>query len=285
MTQTWFVTGSSRGLGRAVVEAALDAGHQVVATARTPSRLDDLVARHGDRIHPVALDVTDFEQAQRAVRSGLEVFGRYDVVVNNAGYGDMAAVEDVTLDDFRAQIDTNFYGVVHVTKAVLPTLREQGGGHIFQISSIGGRLATVGMSAYQSAKWAVGGFSSVLAQEVAPLGIKVTVVEPGGMRTDWAGPSMTVPPVSDAYQQTVGAFAEAVRSGSGHEETDPCRVAHVLLDLAHRDDAPVRLVLGAQAYQYVEAAARVQAESDARWRPVSESVSDRRSSVGPWLRD
>ncbi|MFJ3820804.1 SDR family NAD(P)-dependent oxidoreductase [Streptomyces nodosus] len=277
MSKVWFVTGSSRGLGRAIVAAALEAGDRVVATARKPAQLDDLVARHGDRIHPVGLDVTDPEQVHSAVQEGLKAFGRYDVVVNNAGYADLASVEDVTVEDFRAQIDTNLYGVVHVSKAVLPLLREQGSGHIFQVSSVGGRIGSVGLAAYQSAKWAVGGFSTVLAQEVAPFGIKVTVLEPGAMRTDWAGSSMTVPPVSEPYQQTVGGFADMVKSltenASAHS-ADPARIARTVVDLAGRDDAPLRLLLGRDAVQYGGAAARQLAESDEKWRPVSESVWD-----------
>ncbi|MEU1502001.1 SDR family NAD(P)-dependent oxidoreductase [Streptomyces sp. NPDC005732] len=276
MSKVWFVTGSSRGLGRAIVEAALEAGDRVVATARKPAQLDDLVVRHGDRILPLALDVARDDDVRRAVREGLDAFGRYDVVVNNAGYGDIASVEDVTPEAFRAQIDTNFYGVVQVTKAVLPVLREQGAGHIFQVSSVGGRVGSAGLSAYQSAKWAVGGFSTVLAQEVAPLGIQVTVLEPGGMRTDWAGSSMTIPPVSEPYRQTVGGFANMIRSSaaSGSAESDPVKVARVVRDLAGRQDAPVRIVLGAQAYGIAQAAARAIAESDEKWREVSESVSD-----------
>lgn len=273
MSKVWFVTGSSRGLGRAIVENALEAGDQVVATARDTARLDDLAARYGDRVLPVALDVTDNDAVQRAVQEGLEAFGRYDVVVNNAGYGDVASVEDVTRDDFRAQIDTNFYGVVNVSKAVLPILREQGSGHIFQVSSLGGRIGSVGLAAYQSAKWAVGGFSTVLAQEAAPLGVQVTVLEPGGMRTDWAGSSMTIPPVSEPYRPTVGAFAEYLRTASGTEETDPAKVARAIRDLANRTDAPVRLLFGAQAYQYAQSAAQALAETDEQWRSVSESVS------------
>ena len=212
MSQVWFVTGSSRGLGRAIAEAALADGDQVVATARRTAHLDGLVERYGENVLPIALDVTDPEHVHRVVQQGLDAFGRYDVVVNNAGYADVAAVEDVTLEDFHAQIDTNFFGVVHVTKAVLPALRERGSGHIFQVSSLASRFTSPGLSAYQSAKWAVVGFSTGLAQEVAPLGIRVTVVEPGAMRTDWAGSSMTIPEVSEPYQQTVGQLATLIRS-------------------------------------------------------------------------
>src|ERR1700739_2760583 len=194
MPQVFFLTGSSRGLGRQIAEAALAAGHQLVATARQPDSLADLVDRYGTQILPVALDVTDPAGAAMAVATGTKAFGHLDVVINNAGYANLAAVEDITLADFRAQLDANLFGVVNVTKAVLPGLREQGSGHIIQVSAIGGRLATAGLSAYQSAKWAVGGFSEVLAREVGPLGIRVTVLEPGGMQTDWAGSSMQVGP-------------------------------------------------------------------------------------------
>ena len=147
--------------------------------------LDDLCDRYGDQVHVEALDVTDPTAVQIAIAGGLAAFGRLDVIVNNAGQGDMVALEDTTLEAFRRQIETNFLGTVYVTKAAVPILREQGGGRIIQISSVGGRIANPGMTAYQSAKWAVGGFSEALSAEVAPLGIKITVLEPGGMRTDW----------------------------------------------------------------------------------------------------
>lgn len=184
----FLVSGASRGLGREIVRAAAEAGHRVVAGVRTPASLDDLAERYGEQIAVVPLDVTDDTQVRAAVRTAVDRFGRLDVLVNNAGYANVGAVEDVAFDDFRAQIDTNLLGVVRLTQAALPVLREQGSGHIVQVSSVGGRLATPGLAAYQSAKWAVGGFSSVLAAEVAPLGIKVTVLEPGGMSTEWAAP-------------------------------------------------------------------------------------------------
>lgn len=272
-TKVWLVTGSSRGLGRDIVEAALAAGERVIATARKPEQLQDLVNRYGDQIRAIALDVTNPESAICAVKTAVKEFGRIDVLVNNAGYGDMAAVEDVTLEDFKAQIDTNFYGVVYMTKAVLPVMREQGAGHIFQISSIGGRSGAPGLAAYQSAKWAVGGFSTVLAQEIAPLGIKVTVVEPGGMRTDWAGSSMTIPPVSEPYKQSVGAFIDFLKNSiAGNEVTDPVKVAKVIVDLTQIPEPPFRLLIGTDAVNIAESCAKTLAESDAKWRYLSESV-------------
>jgi NAD(P)-dependent dehydrogenase (short-subunit alcohol dehydrogenase family) len=271
MPTVFFLTGSSRGLGRAIAEAALDAGDQLVATARRPSSLDDLVARYGDQILPLELDVTDADTAQAAIALATERFGRIDVVVNNAGYANVAAVEDVTLTDFRAQLETNLFGVVNVTKAALPALRRQGAGHIIQVSSIGGRLATPGLAAYQSAKWAVGGFSGVLAAEVAPLGIRVTVLEPGGMQTDWAGSSMQIPPISEPYQATVGAMA-AIHNPTNLSLGDPAKVAQVVLQVAAMDDPPLRLILGSEAYAYATATARAQAEADERWRDLTVST-------------
>jgi NAD(P)-dependent dehydrogenase (short-subunit alcohol dehydrogenase family) len=273
MPQAFFLTGSSRGLGRQIAEAVLAAGHQLVATARRPDSMADLADRYGSQILPVALDVTDPEAAAAAVAAGTEAFGRLDVVINNAGYANLAAIEDITLADFRAQVDANLFGVVNVTKAALPVLRTHGGGHIIQVSSIGGRLATAGLSAYQAAKWAVGGLSEVLAQEVGPLGIKVTVLEPGGMQTDWAGASMQVPPISEPYQPTVGAMARMHHElGSTDALGDPAKVAQVILTVAGMAEPPLRLILGSEAYAYAMAAARTRAESDAAWHDLTIST-------------
>jgi NAD(P)-dependent dehydrogenase (short-subunit alcohol dehydrogenase family) len=270
MSEVFLITGSSRGLGRAITEAALEAGHRVAATARRPEQLDDLAARYGDQLATIALDVTDYDAATRAVQQTVETFGRLDVVVNNAGYADLASVEDMTIDAFRAQIDTNLLGVVNVSKATLPVLRRQGSGHIIQVSSLGGRIANAGLSAYQAAKFAVGGFSEALAQEVAPVGIKVTVLEPGGMRTDWAGSSMTIPPISEPYSQTVGALASIMHGGSGQGPAgDPAKVADVLLQVAAMDEPPLRLLLGSDAVTYAKAAAQARADADAAWRELS----------------
>jgi NAD(P)-dependent dehydrogenase (short-subunit alcohol dehydrogenase family) len=271
VSKTFLVTGASRGLGRQIALAVLDAGHHLVAGARTPSDLDDIVEAYGDRLRAVPLDVTDADAAQAAVQCALDAFGRLDVVVNNAGYANLVSVEDITLEDFRAQIETNLLGVVNVTKAALPVLRAQGEGHFVQISSVGGRLATAGLSAYQSAKWAVGGFSSVLAQEVTPLGLKVTVLEPGGMRTDWAGSSMTVPPISEPYQPTVGAMAR-MHDGNATNGSDPAKVAQVVLQIADMDDPPLRLLLGSDAYNYATAAGRHLLDQDEHWHRLSTST-------------
>jgi NAD(P)-dependent dehydrogenase (short-subunit alcohol dehydrogenase family) len=190
---TWFITGSSRGFGRALVEAALAAGHQVVATARRPEQLHEIVQARPDALLAVALDVTDAAAATAAIGAGVERFGRIDVVVNNAGYANVAPIETGDDRDFRTQFETNFWGVYNVSRAAIPQLRAQGGGTIVQFSSIGGRVGgSPGIASYQAAKFAVDGFSRVLAVETAPFGIRVVVVEPSGFATDWAGSSMTV---------------------------------------------------------------------------------------------
>lgn len=269
MPRVWFITGSSRGLGLAITEAALNNGDSVIATARKPEQLNTLVEKFGERILPIALDVTDNNQVLQAVKSGHEKFGRIDVVINNAGYANTAAVEDIEVEDFSAQINANLMGVVYVSKAVLPILRQQKSGHIFQISSVGGRIGAPGLSAYQSAKWAVGGFSTVLAQEVAPLGIKVTVLEPGGIRTDWAGSSMQIPPISEPYQATVGAFAEFLRNISGTEVSLPSKIADIVIRLLDEKEPPLRLLVGPDAVEHGGKAGEALSESDKKWRNLS----------------
>ncbi|HTE52350.1 MAG TPA: SDR family NAD(P)-dependent oxidoreductase [Kofleriaceae bacterium] len=279
MSKVFLVTGSGRGLGLHIARAVLAAGHRLVAAARTTAQLDGLVDRHRDSIRPVSLDVTDPAAARAAVRTAVDAFGRLDVVVNNAGYANVASVEDMTLEDFRAQVDTNLFGVVNVTKAALPVLRAQGHGHIIQVSSVGGRVTTPGLSAYSAAKWAVGGFSGVLAQEVAPLGIKVTVLEPGGMRTDWAGSSMSIAPVSEPYQATVGQMASLFSSAAGTSAGDPAKVAQVILRLTELESPPLRLLLGSDAVKYAAAVERAREQSDANWRELSVSTDHDEASA------
>src|SRR5436190_1008866 len=181
MAQVWLITGSARGLGRAIAEAVLAAGDKLIATARNPQQLADLVERYGENVRAVALDVTEERAAMAAVQLAVDVFGRLDVLVNNAGYGNLAAIEDTTMQDFRAQLETNLFGVVNLTKAAIPVMRRQGAGRILQFSSVGGRVGPIGRGGYAAAKWGVEGFSEVLAKEVGPLGIKVTIIEPGGL--------------------------------------------------------------------------------------------------------
>ena len=209
-----------------------------------------------------------------------KAFGRLDVLVNNAGFGHVAPFEQVTEEGFRAQIDTNFYGVVNLTRAALPVMRRQRSGHIINISSVGGRIGTPGLSAYQSAKWAVGGFSEVLAREVAPLGIRVTCVEPGGMRTDMFGLSMLADPVAPDYEPTVGAVIRATFGRAENARGDPARMAAAILRLAEEKNPPVRLLLGSDAVAGAAAALAARADEDARWKSLSLST-DFKSETTP----
>ena len=221
---TWLITGSSRGFGRALAAAALAAGDSVVATARHPEQLNDLAERYGDRVLTVALDVTDASAAYAVVARVVNDFGSLDIVVNNAGYANSAAIEDMPADDFRAQVETNLFGVVNVTRAALPVFRAQRSGHFLQFSSIGGRVGgSPGLGAYQTAKFGVEGFSEVLNAEVKPLGIKVTIVEPGAFRTDRSGSSMSFYPVSPDYEQTVGQMNRFRHETAGTWPGDPAR--------------------------------------------------------------
>ncbi|KAF4496232.1 ketoreductase [Fusarium agapanthi] len=268
MARVWFITGSSRGVGRALVEKILESGDVVVATARNPSQLDDIVAKYGpDKILATALDVTDFDQANKAAKEAVDKFGRIDVVVNNAGYADMASIEDADIKGFREQVDVNLFGVVNVTKAIVPIMRKQKSGHVIQVSSVGGRVGTPGAAAYQSAKWAVGGFSTVLSQEVAPFGIKVTVAEPGGIKTEWATTATETAKVSEPYEQTVGQMIQLVK---GHSTwTEASEIARAIIHLSNVEDPPLRIILGKDALQYAHMAAKALAECDEKWENVS----------------
>src|ERR1700733_391174 len=229
MPQIWFVTGSSRGLGRAIVNAALEAGDAVVATARRPEQLEDFVAKDGENIFPIALDVTDAQAVRAAIAQAHDHFGRLDVIVNNAGYANVSPIETVDDADFRTQFETNFWGVYNVSKAAIPVFRGQGSGLFMQISSVGGRVGgSPGIASYQAAKFAIDGFSRVLRAETRPFGVKVLVVEPSGFRTDWAGSSMTVHAIPEAYESTVGAMNPRVRQSTAGPAGDPGRAAEIL---------------------------------------------------------
>ena len=272
MSQIWLITGSSRGLGKALAQAVLAAGHKLVATARNPAQLADLVERYGDHVRAVALDVTDERAANNAVRAAVDAFGKLDVLANNAGYGDVGSIEDTPLADFRAQIETNLFGVINVTKAAIPFMREQGSGHILQFSSVGGRIGPPGRAAYSAAKWGVEGFSEVLAKEVSPLGIKVTIIEPGGFRTDFAGSSTKIRDGRPEYDSTVGRVARFQRDYNGTQPGDPVKAAAVILHIASLDEPPLRLLLGSDASQAVEQSDLARIEADRKWRTLSVST-------------
>jgi NAD(P)-dependent dehydrogenase (short-subunit alcohol dehydrogenase family) len=259
-------------LGRALGEAVLAAGHKLVATARNPAQLNVLVERNRDQVRAVALDVTDARAAAHAIKAAVDAFGRLDVLVNNAGYGNIGSIEDTSSEEIRAQIETNLFGVINVTKAAIPLMREQGSGHIIQLSSVGGRVGAMGRAPYSAAKWGVEGFSEVLAREVGPLGIKVTIIEPGGFRTDFAGSSTTLKEGRPEYDSTVGAAARFQRNFNGAQPGDPAKAAAAILQVAAMTEPPLRLLLGSDAVHTVEQADLARIEADRKWRDLSIST-------------
>jgi NAD(P)-dependent dehydrogenase (short-subunit alcohol dehydrogenase family) len=272
MRKTWLITGSSRGLGRALAEAVLASGDNLIATARNVRELADLNATFGDRVITASLDVTDFQAARNAVEAAVATFGRLDVVANVAGYGNVGPIEDTSLEDFRAQIDTNLFGAINVSKAAIPTMRAQRSGHIIQFSSIGGRIGSTGRAPYSAAKFGVEGFSEVMSIEMAPLGVKVTIIEPGGFRTDFAGSSTTIQDVRPEYDSTVGEAARFQRRYNGNQPGDPAKAAQVILKVVDMEEPPLRLLLGSDAVKFAERADTRKSEADRKWRDLSMST-------------
>ena len=270
MNKIWLVTGSGNGLGRDIVEAALAAGDCVVAGARRLEELDALAGQYAERIHPVALDVRDEGAAQVAVQRAVEVYGRLDVLVNNAGYQYNAPFEQISPEKFRDVIETCLFGVVHTTRAALPVMRAQRRGHIFQVSSIGGRVTVPGNSPYHAAKWAVGGFSDSLADEVAALGVKVCTLEPGGIRTGFKQrSSQALPALWPEYAASVGPVYQMMASGPQSSDSDPKKIADLVVRLSNTGDVPKRLTLGQQAEIYVQRVEAARAEEAAKHRDLT----------------
>jgi len=266
--KTWFITGTSRGFGREWAIAALDRGDQVAATARNLDTLDDLVAKYGDAILPIELDVTDRAAAFAAVRQAHERFGRLDVVVNNAGYGHFGMIEEVTEDEIRAQLETNVLGALWVTQAALPYLRERGSGHFLQVSSIGGVSAFMNTGAYHASKWALEGFSQSLSQEVAGFGIKVTLIEPAGYSTDWSGSSAKHSAPLPAYDP-VRDEAARTRAQRYSAPGDPAATRDAILRVVDSDNPPLRLFLGDSPLRIAVADYGSRLSAWARWQPVA----------------
>jgi NAD(P)-dependent dehydrogenase (short-subunit alcohol dehydrogenase family) len=252
----------------------LASGDRLVATARDPHRLEDLTKKYGDRVRTASLDVVDEKAALAAVQVAVKQFGRLDVVVNNAGFGDVSPFEQLSPERFKAVIDTNFYGVIYMTRAALPIMRKQKSGCILQISSVGGRIAAIpGNSSYHAAKWAVGGFTESLATEVAPFGVKVCALEPGGIRTNWgARAHRDTPDLLPDYEPSVGAFLNRLKSHWGQENSDPAKVAQVVLRLAASDQLPAHLLLGSDAVLYAGQAEATRSADAEHWREVSVST-------------
>ncbi|WP_221136300.1 oxidoreductase [Rhizobium binae] len=248
ITPIWFVTGASSGLGRALAEAVLARGWRAVVTARNPETLRELAAQHEDRALALFLDVTDSRSIASAVREAERRFGAIDVLVNNAGYGYLSAIEEGDDAEIRAQFETNVFGLIDVTKQVLPGMRSRRRGHIFNVSSLGGLVAFAATGYYHATKFAVEGLSESLSHEVKPLGIKVTILEPGAFRTDWAGRSMIESKrIIDDYAETSGKRRQATRSVSGKQPGDPVRAAAAIISAFELEEPPLRLLLGAPA--------------------------------------
>ncbi|HSY37167.1 MAG TPA: SDR family NAD(P)-dependent oxidoreductase [Acidobacteriaceae bacterium] len=273
MSKVWLVTGSASGLGRDIAEAILASGDRLLATARDPQRLNDLVERYGEQVHTAPLDVADEAAAKAAVATAVEVFGRLDVVVNNAGFGDVAPFEQLSTENFRALIDTNFFGVVYMTRAAIPVMRKQKSGCILQISSVGGRLGVPGNAGYHAAKWAVGGFTESLAPELAPFGVRVCALEPGGIRTNWGKRATAgIPKLLPEYEVSVGNFIKRLEDHWGQEMSDPAKIAQVILRLASEDQLPAHLLLGSDAVQYAGLVEEKRDSEAKAWRNVSVST-------------
>ncbi len=273
MIKIWFITGSSRGLGRSLTEAVLAHGDLVAATARNPEQLKDLLEKYPEQVYPLQLDVTDKAQIIAAVESTIEKFGRIDVLVNNAGFGIIGAAEAYTDEQVRSQLETNLYAPIEITRVVLPYMRKQRSGRILQISSIGGRVGNPGLTMYQAAKFGLGGFTEALGKEVKPLGIWVTSVEPGGFRTDWATASMSFAPEVEGYEQTVGARKALFTSDKFVPMGDPAKAAQAMVALANDPEPPVHLLLGSEAVAMVKQANVLRGEEMEKWMQVSTSTN------------
>ena len=271
MEKVWFITGSSRGLGRGLTEAVLASGDKVVATARNINQLNDLLKQYADQVLPIALDVTDYKQVSQSMAEAVKHFGRIDVLVNNAGFGIIGAAEAYTDEQVRSQLETNLYAPIEITRAVLPYMRNQGGGRILQISSIGGRVGNAGLTMYQAAKFGLSGFTEALAKEVAPLGIYVTSVEPGGFRTDWAGASMTYAREIEDYLM-VKQRTDFFKSGKFIAMGDPVKAAKAMVELASHPTPPIHLVLGSEAVGMLKIANETRQAEMEEWMEVSLST-------------
>ncbi|MBB4934826.1 NAD(P)-dependent dehydrogenase (short-subunit alcohol dehydrogenase family) [Lipingzhangella halophila] len=265
MTKTWFITGTSSGFGRLLTEQALARGDRVAATLRRPETLDDLRAVHGDRLWAARLDVDDAQEVSAVVDKAFAVFGTIDVVVNNAGFGVFAAVEEATDEQIHRVVETNLLGSIRVIRAVLPHLRNQGHGRILQVSTAGGQAAYPNFSYYHASKWGIEGFCETVAQEIAPFGIGLTIAEPGATPTGFGGALGTAPVMSEYDAGPAGAVRRAVEEGTFQLPNDPARVTQAMIDSVDREPAPLRLPLGSDTYHDVRAALTARlAELDAQ---------------------
>lgn len=281
--KVWLITGSSTGLGRALAQAVLERGYHLVATARQPEQLKELSDRYPDRVTTIALDVTNAQSIQQAVEAALNAYNRIDVLVNNAGYGTVGAIEEVNDDDVRRQFDTNLFGAINVTRAILPTLREQRSGHILNISSANGISAFAGVGIYSATKFALEAISEALAQEVKPLGIKVTIIEPGSSRTNFSSRALsTLSHQINDYAQTSGKIVQRLQERDGKQPNDPAKAAAAMIQVVESDNPPLRLALGKDSVNLItQKLESMKAELEA-WKDVSMNTAfeEVKASVG-----
>ncbi|MGF0310772.1 SDR family oxidoreductase [Rhodococcus sp. IEGM1428] len=266
--KTWFITGTSKGFGREWAIAALERGDRVAATARNTDTLKDLVEQYGDAILPIELDVNDRAADFAAVQQAFDTFGSLDIVINNAGYGQFGMIEEISEEDARAQIETNVFGALWVTQAALPFMREQGSGHILQVSSIGGISAFPNVGAYHASKWALEGFSQALAQEVEDFGIHVTLIEPGGFSTDWSGPSAKKSTDIAAYDP-IRDKAAKLRSARQATPGDPSATRSALLKVIDAEKPPLRVFFGDAPLQIATKDYESRLANWREWQPVA----------------
>ena len=265
----WFITGTSSGFGRAFAEYAVSQGYRVAATARNVKAVEALAQKHPEQVLAVAMDVNDRAGIDEAVRQTITRFGRVDVLINNAGFGIMGAVEETPEEELRAQMETNFFGAVAVTRALLPQFRAQGAGAIVNISSLGGQLANAGLGAYCASKFALEGISEALAQEMRPLGIKVLIVEPGAFRTDLMGGGLRYMPAMEAYDASAGRVRAAMSAMHGKQQGDPIKAARAVDRALADENTPLRLQLGADAVRMIRAHAQGLLADLERWEAVA----------------
>ena len=246
----WFITGSNSGFGRSLTEAVLAKGDKVVATTRHPEEIEDLVKQYPDTVKAVTLDITKAEEISSAIDTALSTFGQVDVLVNNAGFGTLGAVEEIEDEQVRKQFEVNCFGTLNLTKAMLPHFRQRKSGHILNVSSVGGFTSFPGTGIYSATKFAIEGYSEALAKEITPLGIKLTLVEPGAFRTEFAGDSLATPenPIDD-YEETAHKFVKQQEQMSGEQPGDPDKAAQAMIKAVESDNPPMRLVLGEDALQ------------------------------------
>jgi NAD(P)-dependent dehydrogenase (short-subunit alcohol dehydrogenase family) len=268
-SRVWFITGSSTGFGRELAEEALAQGHRVVATARRPEALDDLVQKYPQTARAVRLDVTKPEEVRAAVDEAVKAFGRIDVLVNNAGYGLIGALEEVSDEQLRRQFETNFFGAASVLRAALPVLRRQRSGHVLNFSSVGGFVSFPAASPYTATKFALEALSESLAQEVAHLGVKVTIVEPGAFRTDFNGRSLDAPQNRIADYAATEQFLNWLRANDGQQPGDPRKAARAVIKAVESANPPLRLPLGADAVGAIEAKLEAVKKEIGEWRQVA----------------